>query len=52
MQEHLFASGKHRAAVFVQRCREDEAAEYEVASPSVSAALNILSRGGDAQGKI
>lgn len=50
MQEHLFEAGKHRAAVYEQRCQEDDSAEFEVASASASAALNIISRGGDITG--
>ena len=51
MQDHLFEAGKHRAAVFEQRCQEDDSAEYEIANSSVTAAMHILSRGGDATGE-
>ena len=50
MQEHIFEAGKHRAAVYAQRCEDDESAELEVATASVSAAMSILSRRGDPTG--
>ena len=51
LEEHLMAAGEARAAARAQRSATDEAAELDPASAAVSAALNVLSRGGDASGR-
>ena len=45
------AAGEQRAAALAQQCAADEAAELEPASAAVSAALGVLSRGGEASGE-
>ena len=51
LEEHLMAAGEQRAAALAQRCVADEAAELEPASAAVSAALGVLSRGGEPEGR-
>jgi len=51
LEEHLMTAGESRAAARAQRSAADEAAEMDPASAAISAALNVLSRGGEAAGE-
>lgn len=51
LEEHVMGAGEQRAAAQAQRSTADEAAELDPASAAVSAALGVLSRGGEPEGE-
>ena len=52
LEEHLMRVREQRAAAVAQRSAGDEAAELDPASAAVSAALSVISMGGDASGRL
>lgn len=50
LEEHLMEAAEQRASAAAQRSAADEAAELEPAAAAVSAALGVLSRGGELAG--
>lgn len=50
LEEHLTQLAEHRADAYAARVMADEAAETDVASAAVTAAIGVLSRGGALSG--